>query len=358
MDGLIAVLYGIPVVGLVFQFLGYLIEVIPIISPFILQVATPIALAALCAVLCERSGVVNIGIEGIMITAAFVGWYAGVVLGPILGSSPSIVFGITPTLAVALLAAILSGVLISALHAWLSISVRADQIISGTIINIAAFGLTGYLNSLISRTSPVSPGSLSRFRLPDELADIPVIGWILNMLLSQGPIAMSVIVIVIVFQVLLFRSRWGLRTRAVGEHPKAADTVGIDVFRLRYVNVIFAGALAALGGAYLSMEGTSSFQEGMTTGRGFIGLAAMIIGRWTPLGAFGAALLFASTTAVGQSMKILPPSGDLGTILGGIPGQLFDAIPYLVTIIVLAGVVGRTVPPAADGQPYQREAAT
>jgi general nucleoside transport system permease protein len=358
MDGLIAVLYGIPVVGLVFQFLGYLIEVIPIISPFILQVATPIALAALCAVLCERSGVVNIGIEGIMITAAFVGWYAGVVLGPVLGSSPSIVFGITPTLAVALLAAILSGVLISALHAWLSISVRADQIISGTIINIAAFGLTGYLNSLISRTSPVSPGSLSRFRLPDELADIPVIGWILNMLLSQGPIAMSVIVIVIVFQVLLFRSRWGLRTRAVGEHPKAADTVGIDVFRLRYVNVIFAGALAALGGAYLSMEGTSSFQEGMTTGRGFIGLAAMIIGRWTPLGAFGAALLFASTTAVGQSMKILPPSGDLGTILGGIPGQLFDAIPYLVTIIVLAGVVGRTVPPAADGQPYQREAAT
>jgi len=142
----------------------------------------------------------------------------------------------------------------------------------------------------------------------------------------------------------------------VGEHPKAADTVGIDVIHVRYRNVILAGVLAALGGAYLSMEGTNSFQDGMTAGRGFIGLAAMIVGRWSPLGAFGAALVFSSTTAVGQSIKIFPPTGQLGEILGQLPGQFYDALPYIVTVVILAGVVGRSIPPAADGVPYQREA--
>jgi simple sugar transport system permease protein len=274
-----------------------------------------------------------------------------------LGGTPSDFFGITPTLIVALVAALLMGMLISLLHAWLSITVRADQIISGTIINIAAFGLTGYLNTLISSTSPNGAGAFIRFRPPKEVADIPVVGWIAQMFLNQGPIGMSLIVIVIVFQVLLFRSRWGLRSRAVGEHPRAAETVGINVIRLRYRNVIMAGVLAALAGAYLSMEGTNSFQEGMTAGRGFIGLAAMIVGRWTPIGALGAALLFASSRALGDSINFFPPSGELGNLLGQLPGQVFDALPYLVTIIVLAGLIGRSTPPAADGIPYEREKA-
>ena len=163
---------------------------------------------------------------------------------------------------------------------------------------------------------------------------------------------------VIAFQVFLFRSRWGLRTRSVGEHPRAAETVGIDVIRLRYRNVLIGGVLAAMGGAFLSMEVSASFQAGMTAGRGFIGLAAMIVGRWSPLGAFGAALLFASSVGVSQSIRIAPPSGELGSLLSSLPGQFFDALPYVVTIVILAGVVGRSIPPAADGQPYEREAAT
>ena len=213
------------------------------------------------------------------------------------------------------------------------------------------------LNTLIAASSPNGAGAFVRFNPPKGLADIPVVGWIGEMFLRQGPIAMSVIVIVIVFQVLLFRSRWGLRTRAVGEHPRAAETVGIDVIRLRYRNVVLAGALAALAGAFLSMEGTNSFQQGMTAGRGFIGLAAMIVGRWTPIGAFGAALLFASSRALGDSINFFPPSGELGNLLGQLPGQVFDALPYLVTIIVLAGLIGRSTPPAADGLPYEREKA-
>jgi simple sugar transport system permease protein len=169
---------------------------------------------------------------------------------------------------------------------------------------------------------------------------------------------MSLIVVVIGFQIWLFWSRWGLRSRAVGEHPKAAETVGIDVIRLRYQNVLYGGVLAGLAGAYMSMEASNSFQAGMTGGRGFIGLAAMIVGRWTPIGAFGAALLFSSTLALGQILKFAPPTGGLGETLSQIPGQFFDALPYLVTIVVLAGFVGRSIPPAADGQPYEREAAT
>ena len=171
-------------------------------------------------------------------------------------------------------------------------------------------------------------------------------------------ISMAVIILVIGLQIWLFRSRWGLRTRAVGEHPKAAETVGIDVIRLRYRNVMIGGLFAGLAGAYLSMEATNSFQAGMTAGRGFIALAAMIVGRWTPLGAFGAALLFASFQSLGQSINFAPPAGQLGDIMTAVPAQFYDALPYIVTIIVLAGVVGRSIPPAADGQPYEREATT
>jgi general nucleoside transport system permease protein len=358
MDALINALYDIPVLGLLFQFAGYLIAIIPPIAPIIVQSATPLALAALCGVLCERSGVVNIGIEGIMLTAAFVGWVVGVVLAPSLGSAPGAFLGISPALLIALLAAVGSALLVSAVHAWLSISVRADQIISGTIINIAAAGLTGYLYTLVSRNSPSSAGSFTALAPPAPLVDLPVIGWVFNAILAQGPITLLMLIMVVVLQILLFRSRWGLRTRAVGEHPKAAETVGIDVIRLRYRNVILAGLAAGLGGAFLSMEATNSFQAGMTSGRGFIGLAAMIVGRWTPVGAFGAALLFSSSQALGQAIKFAAPPGDLGTVLGAVPGQFYDALPYIVTIVILAGFVGRSTPPAADGQPYEREATT
>jgi ABC-type uncharacterized transport system permease subunit len=358
MDALITALASIPVVGLLVQFVGYVVENLQFVSHGAVAVAIPIALAGLCGVMCERSGVVNIGIEGIMLTAAFVGWVVGVVatglLGPAAGALPA--FGITLPLLIALVAALLAGMLLSLLHAWLAVSVRVDQIISGTIINIAAFGLTGYLNTLISTLSPQGAGSFSVLTLPKEIVDLPLVGWLINALVGQGPIGISAIVLVVALQVLLFRSRWGLRTRAVGEHPKAAETVGVDVVRLRYRNVVAAGAVAALGGAYLSMEITNSFQAGMTAGRGFIGLAAMIVGRWTPLGAFGAALLFASSQAISQSITFSAPTGSLGDLLAAVPSQLYDALPYLVTIVVLAGVIGRSIPPAADGQPYQREA--
>ncbi len=351
-------LYAIPVLGLVFQLGGYLIATIPPIAPIILRSATPLALGAMCGVCCERSGVVNIGIEGIMLASAFTGWVVGVAVAPMFTAAPSDVFGITIPLLIALVAALLVALVISLLHAWLSITVKADQIISGTIINIAAAGLTGYLNTLISTQSPQSAGSFTPLTLPPAVVNFPIVGWLVNALFGQGPIAITTIIIVIVFQVLLFRSRWGLRTRAVGEHPRAAETVGISVVWVRYRNVVLSGMLAALGGAYLSMEITNSFQAGMTNGRGFIGLAAMIVGRWTPLGAFGAALLFASSQAISQSITFSTPTGQLGDIITRIPSQFYDALPYLITIVVLAGLIGRSVAPAADGQPYERESAT
>ncbi|MFI5226456.1 MAG: ABC transporter permease [Candidatus Limnocylindrales bacterium] len=357
MDSLITSLDALPVVGIIFQFLGYIIEELPFIAFAAVQYGTPIGFAALCGVMCERSGVVNIGIEGTMLVAAFVGWATGVALVPIIGQGdPTPIFGFTPALLLSLAAALLAAVAVSFLHAWMSISVRANQIIAGTIINIAAFGFTGYLNTLISQSSPTGAGGFTPLTLPTEITNLPVVGWLLGALFNQGPISISLIFIVIVFQIFLFRSRWGLRSRAVGEHPKAAETVGIDVIRLRYRNVMLGGVLAGLGGAWLSMEIGNSFQAGMTNGVGFIGLAAMIVGRWSPLGAVGAALLFASSQALSASFTIAPPTGQLGDIVAGIPTQFFDALPYLITIIVLAGLIGRSIPPAADGQPYEREA--
>ena len=265
--------------------------------------------------------------------------------------------GITLPLLIGLAVAILAAMAVSAVHAWLSISVRADQIISGTIINIFAVGITGYLNLLISKQSPPSAGQFQDLRLPSFLIDIPVIGPLIDALLGVGPIALSMLVSVILLQVLLFRSRWGLRTRSVGEHPKAAETVGIDVIRLRYRNVLLGGALAGLGGAFLSLELSNSFQAQGTAGRGFIALAAVIVGRWTPIGALGATLLFSVFLSLGQTITFVPPGGDLGEIVKAVPVQTFSALPYIVTIIVLAGFVGRSTPPAADGQPYERETA-
>jgi ABC-type uncharacterized transport system permease subunit len=238
----------------------------------------------------------------------------------------------------------------------ITISLRIDQIISGTIINIAAFGITGYLNNVIAAASPTSAGQFGKITPPEQLTSLPVVGWILDTLLSQGPITIALIVCAITLQILLFRSRWGLRTRAVGEHPKAVETVGIDVIRLRYKNVLIGGVFAGLGGAFLSMELSNSFQAGGTAGRGFIALAAMIVGRWTPIGALGAALLFSLFLSIGQTITFAPPTGQLGEIVADLPAQVFSALPYLVTIIILAGLIGRSTPPAADGRPYEREA--
>lgn len=360
---MIEAIYGIPILGVLFQFIGYVIDVTPGIAPIVLGLAAPIALGAMCGIMNERSGVVNIGIEGMMLSGAFAGFLAaGLVhqaMGPVEGFGP---FGITPALLVGIAAAIVVAMLLSALHAWLSITIAADQIISGVIINVAALGLTGYLNRLLISPNPrLGAGTYKTLRLPPEVADFPVIGWIIEMFVEQGPIAMSVVIFVITLQILLFRSRWGLRTRAVGEHPRAADTVGINVIRLRYRNVIIAGIFAGLAGAYLTLEGTSSFQNGMTAGRGFIALAAVIFGRWTPVGAFGAALLFAYSGAFGQAVRIRPPGAeypDLGAVMSAIPSQVYGALPYIVTIVILAGVVGRSIAPAAVGKPYEKEGQT
>lgn len=180
-------------------------------------------------------------------------------------------------------------------------------------------------------------------------------GWLIDAFLDQGPIGLGLIIAIVVMQILLFRSRWGLRTRAVGEHPEAAETVGIDVIAMRYRNVIIGGVFAGLAGAYLTIEFGNSFQGEMTNGRGFIALAALIFGRWTPLGLMGASLLFTASEGIQRAVRFGPPEGPLGDFLSAIPTQFYSALPYLITIVVLAGVVGRSIGPAAVGQPYVRE---
>ena len=342
-------LLQLPVVGLLFQFLGYMVEVMTINGAVILALAAPLALGALCGLMCERSGVTNIGIEGMILISAFVAFLTGAYLHPVVGVPFAAIIAIG--------AAIVAAMLMSTLHAWLSITVKADQIISGTVINILALGGTAFFNQLLVSTTGLSgTNTLPRLDVPRDIATIPFIGPIVNALFNQGPIAMSLILFVLALQVLLFRSRWGLRTRAVGEHPKAADTVGIDVIRTRYRSVILGGVFAGLAGAYLTLEQFNSFQDNMTGGVGFIGLAAVVFGRWTPLGAYGAALFFGTVQSMQLAVRISPPAGDLGAIISTIPPQIFGMMPYIFTIIVLAGVVGRAIPPAADGIPYDKEA--
>jgi simple sugar transport system permease protein len=358
-SGFASSLDAVPLLGILFQFIGYVVANSSFMSQTTVAVAVPVAFAALCGVMCERSGVVNIGLEGIMLTSAFVGWVVGAAAVGLLGAgAPAPFYGVTAPLVVGVVAAILAGMAVSLLHAWLAITLRVDQIISGTIINIGAVGITGYMYTLLAPQSPVGAGEFTAFVVPTQIANLPLVGWLLNAVLGQGPIGMAMILLVIVLQIMLFRSRWGLRTRAVGEHPRAAETVGIDVIRLRYRNVVMSGALAALGGAWLTMEHGSSFSPNMTAGRGFIGLAAMIVGRWTPLGALGAALLFASATGFSTSLQISPPNGDLGQLMSHVPGEFWEALPYIITIVILAGLIGRSIAPAADGQPYERESAS
>jgi simple sugar transport system permease protein len=210
------------------------------------------------------------------------------------------------------------------------------------VVNILAVGMTGYLNrQLFATGAPPGLTALPRLNSPG-LSDLP---WIGPILFQQKPLALTAIGLVFVVHFALFRTRWGLRTRAVGEHPLAADTVGINVNRLRYMNVVIGGAIAGLGGAFFTLESVPHFEPLMTNGIGFIGLAAMIVGKWTPFGAWGAALLFGVAEAIPTAMQLQGIN---------IPYQIVSLLPYLLTIVVVAGAVGRATPPAADGQPYVR----
>ena len=356
------VLFQLPVIGVVFQLVGYLVDIIPNLGPSIVRAATPIALGALCGLMCERSGIVNIGIEGLMLLAAFFAFAAaGFIAQSMPAETAGAIFGVTPALVLGLVVGIAAALVVSALHAWLSISIRADQIISGTIIIIFAAGLTAYLNRLL--ISPI-PGFGARdvhaWLPPEWLTGLPVVGWIFNSLLRQGPIAMAVLPFVLIIQVLLFRSRWGLRTRAVGEHPRG----GRYPRRRRHPAALSerdpGGRLRGPCRRLLSIEASSTFQPDMTAGRGFIALAAVIFGRWTPIGAYGAALLFAVFDAIGIAVSIRPRRGisALGDLVALVPENFYSALPYVMTIVILAGVVGRSIPPAAVGQPYVKEGKT
>jgi simple sugar transport system permease protein len=285
--------------------------------------STPLVLGALCGLLGERSGVINIGIEGQMLMSAFVGFLVNVYTG---------------NLFLAVMAGVLTGAVMGAMLAFMSVTLKIDQIIGGTVLNILAIGLTGYFYLAAETKGKLQPIPLG------PLADIPIIG---PVLFNNPPITYITIILVFVVQYVLFYTRWGLRTRSVGEHPRAADTVGINVFKIRYANVIMGGAIAGLAGAFLTLEAVGSFERLMTNGRGFIALAVMIFGKWTPLGAWGAALLFGFFSALQTQIQF---SGIID-----IPHQFIGMLPYLLTIVVLAGFVGRARPPAADGVPYEKE---
>ena len=291
-----------------------------------LRYATPLTFAALGGVTSERAGVVNIGLEGMMLTGAFFGaWGADV--------TSSWVGGILIGLA--------AGGVMGLLHAIFSVSLRADQIVSGTAINFLALGITGFLFVKIYGTEGT----------PDDLPEIPdvslPIGWIpfvgegleqLNLMIWLG------LIMVVLLSLYLFRTPRGLRLRSVGENPLAADTAGISPIRVRYYAVIASGSFAALGGVFLSIGFVHSFNQNMTVGKGFIGLAAVIAGKWRPGGALAAALLFGFSSALAQRLPVFSPTGAV----------LLQALPYVLTLIVVAGLVGRSRPPAADGIPYER----
>jgi general nucleoside transport system permease protein len=291
--------------------------------------AVPLTLGALSGILCERAGIINIAIEGMMLTAAFMGSLVG-------SASGSLIIGT--------IAGVLGGALLGALLAALSIRYRVDQIIGGTVINIFALGLTSYLSARLFTTyqNLNSPGRFSVIEIP-LLSEIPIIGPIL---FAHNIFVYLMFILIAVVHIGLFRTRWGLRVRAVGEHPKAADTVGIKVLTVRYRNVILGGMVAGLAGAYLTLGSVGRFDENMTAGKGFIALAAMIFGRWNPIGAFGAALVFGFADSLQNKLSILSVP---------IPSEFLLMAPYLVTILVVAGFVGRARPPAADGLPYVKE---
>ncbi len=300
-----------------------------------LVAATPLTLGAMAGIFCERSGIINIAIEGMMLAGAF----AGVAFASIFDN-----------LWMGLLMASLMGGLMAALHALLSIRYKVDQIISGTVINILAAGATRFLNlRLLEPAGMSTPGSFALIRVP-VLADIPIIGPIL---FENQPTVFIMLILLVVVNLVIFATPWGLRMRACGEHPRAADTVGVHVNRTRYVSVILGGLIAGIGGAYFSLGVVGTFEDGMTRGQGFVALAAMIFGNWNPAGAFLAALLFGFADALQVKMQIIQPV--LPFINAPIPPEFLQMAPYILTIIVVAGVVGRAIAPAAEGKPYEKQ---
>ena len=293
-----------------------------------LRFATPLIFGSLGGIVSERSGVVNIGIEGMMLTGAFFG---------ILGAD------LTGSWVLGLLAGMAAGGVLALVHAVFSITLRADQIVSGVAINLLALGITGYV--FVDRYGAQgTPDDIPR--APDiTLPGIRDIGFVGDAIGRANLLTWLALLTAAGLAVFLFRTPQGLRLRAVGEHPRAAETVGLSVICTRYAAVVASGVLAAIGGAYLSIGFLGSFNQNMTAGRGYIALAAVIFGKWKPGGALAAALLFGFSSALAQRLPAF--SGSTAT--------LFQALPYVLTLIAVAGVIGRSRPPAAVGQPYTRE---
>ncbi|MBI3170880.1 MAG: ABC transporter permease [Chloroflexi bacterium] len=291
--------------------------------------ATPIALAALCGVISERSAVINIGIEGIMLMSA---------------QAAVIAASLTGNLYIGLFAALFIGGLVAALHAYLVIRFKVDQVVSGVAINIFGTGVTSFISSRFLQSAGANLNNSGTFPIISipVLSKIPVLG---PVLFENNLVIYLTILLVIVMHIMLFYTPWGLRTRAVGEHPKAADTLGVNVYLTRYVNVILGGVIAGLGGAYFTIGSVGRFDEIMTSGKGFIGLAAMIFGNWNPIGAYTSSLIFGFADSLQVKLQILRVP---------IPSEFLLMAPYIVTMIILTGVVGRATPPAADGEAYEK----
>jgi simple sugar transport system permease protein len=294
-----------------------------------LSKSVPITLGALSGILCERAGVVNVAIEGMMLSGAMVAALVG---------------SITQNAWIGLLAAILTGAFMAGIHGVLSIKYKINQIISGTVINIFATGLTSYISAKFLQVyqNLNTPVTFKATPIP-VLADIPILG---EIFFNNSLFVYGLFVFMIILHIALFQTKWGLRVRAVGEHPKAADTLGINVIKTRYMSVLMGGMVAGFAGAYFTLGSAGRFDEVMTAGRGFIGLAAMIFGNMTPFGSFGAGLLFGFADSLASRMAILNV---------GIPSEFLLMLPYVATMIVLAGVIGRGHTPAADGVPYEKE---
>jgi simple sugar transport system permease protein len=303
-----------------------------------LVLCTPIALGAMTGLWSERSGIVNIGIEGMMLSAAGVGFMTYAVLGD--GTA-------TGWMWFSLVVAMLTGGLLGLLHAWLTVTFLINQIISGVVINLFALGLTGFLRSeVIVDTGVTSGKALPEFGIP-LLEDIPVVG---DQLFRGQPIFFLMLLTVFLTWLVVWHTPWGLRVRSSGEHPHAAETLGIDVIKIRYQAVVLGGLIAGLAGAWFSMEASAGFEDAMTNGTGFIALAAMIFGKWRPFPALAGALLFGFSRALGARLQFL------GVEIAGfeIPSNFWQMLPFVVTLVVVAGAVGRAVPPAAEGIPYRR----
>ena len=295
-----------------------------------LRAATPIVFAALGGVFSERSGIINIALEGMMLTSAYVSFRVAV-----LAHSPWI----------GLLGGIVAAMLVAALHAVVSIRYRTNQVVSGTVINIFAAGITGYLYRAFPTTE--SADYLPVLSI-EGLKDWPLIGPIL---FDQQFLTYVMVAAVFISWVVIFKTRWGLRTRAAGELPRAADTAGINVNQMRFFNVLISGALAGLGGAFFTLQTVSTFTPNMTSGQGYIGLAAMIFANWNPIAALFASLLFTIPQALAgqfQLYNVFPRE-----VYG-----LLSTLPSVITILTLAGFMRRSTPPAAEGIPYPEDART